>query len=145
MIDGKFTEQLSVQCPTSQGYIDLIIFKIVREPSFAVSSSSDIAIQNVWQPNPDEIIINFSSPAQSSQVLVKEAYFPTWQAMFANRTLPVERENSTGYLLLMIPAGTTQVVLYQSPNGAVWNTVSTVAILLCCIGSIATLVTRRRT
>ena len=143
IIAGKFTEQLSVQCPTSQGHIDLIIFKIAREPSFVLSSSSDLAIQNVSQPNPDEIIINFSGAAQSSQILVKEAYFPTWQAMYGNHTLPVERD-STGYFLLSIPAGTTRLVLYQNPNEEVWNTVSTVAIILCCIGLTASLVTRRR-
>jgi hypothetical protein len=144
MIAGEFTEQLSVQCQTSQGYLDLIIFKNVREPSFVLSSSSDFAIENVSQPNPDEIIINFSSPAQSSRVLVKEAYFPTWQAMYGNHPLSVERENSTGYFLLTIPAGTTQIVLYQNPNEGVWNTVSTVAIILCCIGLMTSLVMRRR-
>ena len=144
MIAGRFIEQLSVQCPTSQGFIDLILFKIVREPSFVVMNSSDFGVQNVSQPNPDEIVLTFSGSVRSSEVLVKEAYFPTWQAMGDNHTIQVGRENSTGYILLTIPAGVTEVILYQNPNEEAWSTISIVALLICCISLIGSIATRRR-
>ncbi|HKM75711.1 MAG TPA: 6-pyruvoyl-tetrahydropterin synthase-related protein [Candidatus Bathyarchaeia archaeon] len=144
MIAGRFVEQLSVLCPTAQGFIDLILFKIVRAPSFVVMSSSDFGVQNVSQPNPDEIVLTFSDSARSSEVLVKEAYFPTWQAMDGNHVIQVERENSTGYILLTIPAGVTEVILYQNRNKEAWSTLSIIALFICCIGLIVSLATGRR-
>ena len=144
MIGGRFVEQLSVQYPTSHGFIDLILFKIVRVPSFVVTNSSVFGVQNVSQPNPDEIVLTFSSSARSSEALVKEAYFPTWKAMNGNHGVQVDRENSTGYILLTIPAGVTEVILYQNPNEGTWSTISIVAFLICSIGLIASLATRRR-
>jgi len=145
MIGGRFVEQLSVQYPTSRGFIDLILFKIARVPSFAVTNFSDLGVRNVSQPNPDEIVLTLSGSAKPSKVVVKEAYFPTWQASDGDQWIQVERENSTGYILLTIPAGVTEVTIYQNPNEGAWNTISIIAFLISCIGLSASQTSKRRT
>jgi hypothetical protein len=145
MIAGRFTEQLTVRYPTSQGSIDLVVYKINRVPLFIDMDSSTAEIVNATQPNPDKIDLTFKTAGSPSQALVKEAYFPTWQAVADGHKILISRENSTGYILLTIPAGVTEITLLQNSDEGTWNAVSIIAIVVCCLGLASSLARRRRT
>ena len=143
MIGGRFTEQLAVRYATSQGSIDLVVYKINRVPSFVDIDSSTAEVVNVTQPNPDKIDLTFKATVSPSEALVKEAYFPTWQAVADGHKILISRENSTGYILLAIPTGVTEITLYQNSDEDIWNVVSIIAIVVCCLGLASSLARRR--
>ncbi len=148
MRNTNFTEQLNIPygnvCKTGHQctHVDLVVYKAMQTPSPIETTPASQDLISITRPNPDEIILRLNSPQQDRTMVVKEAYFPTWAATADGQNLPVMRDSDTGYILLMIPAGTTQVILYQKPATNIWNMISVISLIIClCLSAI--LLTRR--
>lgn len=126
MQNTNFTEQLVVP----YGKVNLVVYKSTTVPSFIETNASNVNLTSVSRPNPDEIIMNFQPSPDTLTMLVKEAYFPTWAGTANGSPLVVGRDVGTGYILLTIPSGTAQVVLYQRSSGTRWATVSVASLIL---------------
>jgi hypothetical protein len=139
MQNTNFTQQLIVP----YGSVNLVVYKSLQAPSYVEANVSNLNVTSVARPTPDEIVLRFQPTQQTSKVLIKEAYFPTWKASANGNLLVVGRDSSTGYILLTLPPGTEQVTLYQVTSNTLWNVVSLVT-LLVCLGLVAALLIHRR-
>jgi len=119
-----FIEQLAVPY---EG-LELIVFKNPRVPSYVEMVGDELP--NVGRPNPDVINLTFNPPSGGGLLIIKEAYFPTWAATADGRPLNVQREDSSGYMLLQVPSGTVQVIVYQKPNAGAWNLISAMSLVI---------------
>jgi hypothetical protein len=137
MAGTNFTEQLTVP----YGGVQLIIFKSLEPPSLV---DGEVHVTNISRPNPDQIKISIDSIQAPTAILVKEAYFPTWRATSNGAPLGVDKDASTGYILLIAPAGTHEVTLYQNATNTLWNGVSAAALILIVAFAVATQLHRKR-
>jgi hypothetical protein len=139
MSNSNFTQQLSV--PYSPE--DLVIYKINQTPSYVEDVGGNAVLPEISRPNPDRIILDYANGAPGNPIVLKEAYFPTWVATADGQPIMVQRDPSTAYILLDVPAGTRQVVVFQKTNSAVWDITSTISAVLWA-GLTTILILRRR-
>jgi hypothetical protein len=123
MKDAPFNKELTVP----YGRVDLKVYKALQVPSLVDSEHQ--ALQNVICPNPDVIVLSLKPIEASNTIIVKEAYFPTWAAKADGQDLPVTTQPGTNYIMLQVPAGTQQVLIYQKPATNLWNAVSLISFL----------------
>jgi len=142
MTGTNFTEQLAVPYQTIQGPIDLIVYKAAKPPSMIKAGSSNHL--TLTYVTPDKMILDFTPPSQTGVVIVKEAFFPTWAATADGQRLSVTADPATGYVLLNVPPGIHQIILYQNTNSSLWNLVSTATLVVCVILAGAWLSMKRR-
>jgi hypothetical protein len=126
MNNANFTQQLFI----SYRPVDLVIYKINRVPSYVQPVSPNAVLPQISRPNPDRIILNYANGSQGGPTILKEAYFPTWAATADGQQLMVQRDPSTGYILLNVPAGAHEVVLFQKTNFAMWDLTSALSLAL---------------
>jgi uncharacterized membrane protein YfhO len=126
--------------PVQRG--ELVIFKAQKVPSYVDAPKG--FIQQVARPNPDRIILSTSPSSRTTTIVVKEAYFPTWAAEADGKGLTVEKEQSTGFIMLEVPPGTHNVTLYQASQSSLWNIVSSVSLTICLALSAILLIQKRR-
>jgi len=122
MADTGFTKELTIPY---EG-VALVVYKSLQSQSLV---DGDVNVTATSSPNPDQIDINTQPVATPTNVLVKEAYFPTWRATANGASLTVAEDKTTGYILLAIPPGTENVQLYQYPDQAVWGLVSLITLI----------------
>ena len=139
MHNTNFTEQLIVP----YGGVNLTVYKSLTIPSYVTTDPSNLTLTSLARPSPDQIEMTFQPISQESNVLVKEAYFPTWAATANSVPLVVGKDAATGYILLALPPGTERVDLYQGPDDTLWNAVS-LASLITCLALTAIVLARRR-
>lgn len=135
---ANFTQQAVI--PYQSG--ELMIFKIGNVPAFVEAKGTHV--QTVSRPTPDKIIVTLSPSSNPATILVKEAYFPTWAAETDRGSLIVQRESSTGFIQVIVPPDTSQLILYQTPQSNVWNIVSAVSLATCVILSTIVILKERR-
>jgi hypothetical protein len=143
MQNTNFTEQLVVP----YGNVSLIVYKSITIPSFIQTNSSNLNLTSVTRPNPDEFVMTFQPSPETSTVIVKEAYFPTWAGTANGSPLVVGGDggiNGTGYILLTLPPDTTQVTLYQRASGTQWTMISLTSLILCLALTVAILIRKRK-
>jgi hypothetical protein len=106
--------------------VRLVVYKSVQTPSLI---SGDVKVTSVSSPNPDRMNINIQPTAASTAIVVKEAYFPTWRATANGARLAVLEDKTTGYILLILPAGTESVMLYHYPNQTFSSFLSSITLI----------------
>lgn len=134
------SEHFVEEMATLYGRTEIIVFKAVEVPSLVESNLSVLGIE---RPNPDTITINFAPSDQPGSVLLKEAYFPNWTATADGRNIEVMRDDETGYIQLIVPAGSSRVTLAQRTDATLWNMIS-VASLAAWVVLAVLLAWRRR-
>jgi uncharacterized membrane protein YfhO len=118
--------------------VELVIFKARNVPEFVHADST--TVQTVSQPTPDKVIVELSPSRETSTILIKQAYFPTWAAEADGKSLVVQREPSSGYMQVIIPPNTAEVTLYQISQPNAWNIVSGVSLaVILALGAVALL------
>jgi len=137
MAGTGFAEQFTVP----YGNVQLVVFKHLEPQSLVYGN---VNVTTLSRPNPDRINISIQATDDTTAVIVKEAYFPTWRATADGYPITVRRDNSTGYILLILPAGTQEVMLYQDANTTVWNAISIATLVLAVAITIALYYRRRR-
>jgi hypothetical protein len=140
MGDSNFTQQLSV----SYSPEDLLIYKINQPPSYVEDVGVNAALPEISRPNPDRIILDYATGTPGNLIILKEAYFPTWVATADGQPIMVQRDPSTGYILLNVPAGARQVAVFQKTNSAIWNITSAISTFLWLALTAALLLRRHR-
>ena len=141
---AEFTKQLTVPyqmtAPFQGG--ELVIFKAQKVPSYV--DAPEGFVQRVARPNPDKIMLNTSPSSRTTTIVVKEAYFPTWAAEADGKGLTVEKQQSTGFIMLEVPPDTHNVTLYQASQSSLWSIVSSVSLTICLALSVILLIQKRR-
>jgi hypothetical protein len=137
MAGTGFAEQFSVP----YGSVQLVVFKHLEPQSLV---DGNVNVTTLSSPNPDRINISIQATEDTTAVVVKEAYFPTWRATADGYPITVRRDNSTGCILLILPAGTQEVMLYQDANTTVWNAISIATLVLAVAITIALHYRRKR-
>ena len=123
LMAGKaFTKELAVPYDG----VNLVVYKSLQPPSLV---DGDVNVTDITTPNPDQINITFEPTAVPTAIVVKEAYFPTWRATAVGVPLTVMEDKSTGYILLILPAGAESVTLNQHVNQTLWNLLSSLTII----------------
>ncbi len=135
--DANFTQQVVIPYQS----VELLIFKAKNAPSLVDAKGT--IVDAVSQPTPDKIIVTLSTEPVTATILIKEAYFPTWAAEANGQSLNVQRESSTGYMLVTVPPDTAQVTLYQIAQPSTWNLVSGVSMVVILILGTGLLLNRR--
>jgi hypothetical protein len=130
MAGTGFAEQLRVP----YGRVQLVVFKYLESQSLV---DGNVNVTALSRPNPDRISISIQAAGDTTAIVVKEAYFPTWKATADGHTIPVREDNATGYILLILPAGSQEVMLYQSFNTLIWNAISIATLVLAVAITIA--------
>ncbi len=120
-----FIQQLSVP----YGSQEILVYKASVPPSF-VETVPNESLPKIESPNPDELVLTYSANSLASRIIIKEAYFPTWHATADGQTVKVEKDAATGYMLLQVPAGVHQVILYQETNSEIWNMLSILSMVV---------------
>jgi hypothetical protein len=113
--------------------VQLAVYKSLHPPSLV---DGDVNVTGISRPSPDQINISVDATEAPTAILVKEAYFPTWMATADGGPLTVSRDTGTGYILLILPAGTRQVTLYQNANDTVWDAISIVSLITALVFTI---------
>jgi hypothetical protein len=121
-----FAEKLTVPYADVQ----LVVYKSTQPQSLV---DGDVNVTGVSTPSPDQMQISVHTTEAVTTILVKEAYFPTWIATADGGPLTVNRDSSTGYIFLILPAGTREVTLYQNANETVWNAISVVSLITALV------------
>ena len=129
--EAGFTEQLRVPYQMTPPYHgdELVIFKALKVPSYVDAPLG--SIQQVARLNPDEIVLSTNPVSQTTTIVVKEAYFPTWAAQADGTTITVEKETSTGFIQISVPPYTRQVTIYQVSQSNLWNMTTIVSLAIC--------------
>jgi hypothetical protein len=140
MHDANFTEQLTVP----YGSVNLVVYKSLKIPAFVTTVSGNLNMINTVSSNPDRMTISFQPSQEVATIMVKEAYFPTWTATADANPVVVGRDSATGYILLTVPAGTSEISLYQTTNYGVWDTISLISLIVCLALSVALLLRLRK-
>ena len=122
MAGTEFTKELMVPYDGVQ----LVIYKSLLPGSLV---DGEVNVTSSSSPNPDEININIAPPASATAILVKEAYFPTWKATANGVPLSVAEDKTTGYILLILPAGTETITLYQYADQIMWSLISSISLI----------------
>jgi hypothetical protein len=110
--------------------VQLVVYKSSQPQSLI---DGDVNVIAYSSPNPDQINIELQPISTPTAILVKEAYFPTWKATANGATLTLAEDRDTGYILLILPAGTANVTLYQDADQTVWSVVSAVTLIAVLI------------
>jgi hypothetical protein len=110
--------------------VQLVVYKSTQPQSLV---DGDVNVTGVSTPSPDQMQISVHTTEAVTTILVKEAYFPTWIATADGGPLTVNRDSSTGYIFLILPAGTREVTLYQNANETVWNAISVVSLITALV------------
>jgi hypothetical protein len=134
---ANFTQQAVIPYQS----VELVIFKARNVPEFVHADHT--TVQTVSQPTPDKVIVELSPTRETSTILIKQAYFPTWAAEADGKSLVVEREPSSGYMQVIIPPNTAEVTLYQIPQPNAWNIVSGVSLSVILAMGAASLLRQR--
>ena len=121
MAGTGFTKELTIPY---EG-VPLVVYKSLQSQSLV---DGDVNVTAISSPNPDQINMSIQPTATPTAVLVKEAYFPTWRATANGAPLTVMEYKSTGYILLILPAGTESVKLYQHSDQAAWSLLSLITL-----------------
>jgi uncharacterized membrane protein YfhO len=119
-----------------------MIFKARDLPEFVEAKKANV--RAVSRPTPDRIVVSLSSNPETSTILIKEAYFPTWAAEADGKGLDIQRETSTGYIQVIVPPNTAQVTIYQPPQPNTWNIVSVVSLAVILGLSASLMLTQKR-
>jgi hypothetical protein len=135
---ANFTQQAVI--PYQSG--ELMIFKTGNVPAFVEAKGT--YVQTVSRPTPDKIIVTLSPSSNPATILVKEAYFPTWAAETDRGSLIVQREPGTGFIQVIVPPDTSQLIIYQTPQSNVWNIVSAISLATCVFLSTIVILKQRR-
>jgi hypothetical protein len=106
--------------------VQLVVYKSLQPQSLV---DGDVNVTGISTPSPDQINISIHTTEVVTPILVKEAYFPTWMATADGGHLTVSQDTSTGYILLILPAGAREVTLYQNANDTVWNVISIISLI----------------
>jgi hypothetical protein len=122
MTGTGFTKELIVPYDGVQ----LVVYKSMQPGSLV---DGDVNVTSTSSPNPDQINVNIVPPTTTTAIIVKEAYFPTWRATANGAPLVVEVDKTTGYILLILPAGTETVTLYQYADQAIWSLISSISLV----------------
>jgi len=117
MGDTDFMKELTIPYDG----VNLMIYKSLTRQSLV---DGDVNVTAITTSNPDQIIMSMQPPATPTSLLVKEAYFPTWRATANGASLTVGEDKATGYILLILPAGTVNVTLFQDADQTVWSLLS---------------------
>jgi len=141
MQNTNFTEQLVVP----YGNVNLVVYKSITLPSFIETNSSNLNLTSITRPNPDEIIMTFQPSPETSTVIVKEAYFPTWAGTANGSPLVVGKDSVNDYIQLTLPPNTNQVTLDQRTNDTRWTIISLTSLILCLALTAAILIRKRKT
>lgn len=133
LTEAGFTEQLRVPYKMTSPYQgdELVIFKALKVPSYVDAPPG--FIQQATRPNPDEIVLITNPVSQTTTIVVKEAYFPTWAAQADGRTITVEKETSTGFIQISVPPDTRQLTIYQVSQSNLWNIITIVSLAICLV------------
>jgi hypothetical protein len=110
--------------------VQLVVYKSLQPPSLV---GGDVNVTGISRPSPDQINISVDATEAPTAIVVKEAYFPTWMGTADGGPLTVSQDTSTGYILLILPAGTRQVTLYQNANDTVWNAISIITLITALV------------
>jgi hypothetical protein len=105
--------------------VQLVVYKSVQSPSLI---DGDVNVTSISSPNPDRLNIKIQPIVTSTVMLVKQAYFPTWRATANGAPLTVAEDKTTGYILLILPAGTESVTLYQYADQTLWSLLSLITL-----------------
>jgi 6-pyruvoyl-tetrahydropterin synthase related domain len=122
MAGTDFTRELTVPYEGVQ----LMVYKSRQSSSLI---DGEVNVTDISSPNPDQIKITIQPTQAATAILVKEAYFPTWRATANGHPLTVTQDKNTGYILLILPSGTQQVMLYQDVNQIAWGALSLIALI----------------
>jgi len=141
MQNTNFTERLIVP----YGNVNLVVYKSITLPSFIETNSSNLNLTSITRPNPDEIIMTFQPSPETSTVIVKEAYFPTWAGTANGSPLVVGKDSVNDYIQLTLPPNTNQVTLDQRTNDTRWTIISLTSLILCLALTAAILIRKRKT
>jgi len=132
-----FVEEMS----TSYGRTEIIVFKAVEVPSLV---ETNLGVVGIERPDPDTITLSLIPSEKPAPVLVKEAYFPSWTAKADGTDIAVMRDDATGYVRLMVPAGASRVTLSQRTDTTLWNVISASSLALCVALAVMMASRRRR-
>lgn len=141
MQNTNFTERLIVP----YGNVNLVVYKSITLPSFIETNPSNLNLTSITRPNPDEIVMTFQPTRETSTVIVKEAYFPTWAGTANGSSLVVGKDSVSDYIQLTLPPNTNQVTLYQRTNDTRWTIISITSLILCLALTVAIHIRKRKT
>ena len=137
MRGSGFAQQLTIP----YGSVELVVYKSIQPQSFI---DGDANVTSISSPNPDVIDISIHPILAPTAILVKEAYFPTWRATVNGAPLRVGDDIATGYILLVLPAGSQVIMLYQQPDETIWTVVSLITLIAAIAATLVVVVRSKR-
>jgi len=109
-------------------------------------SSEDIGMVELFSPGggsatlsregPDRLMVKLANIPDSSRIVIKEAYYPTWAAVSGDTTLEIGKDTE-GFIQIKVPSGVQEIKLYHksADPAAYYVSLATLMVLLLLLGS----------
>jgi len=85
---------------------------------------------------PDRLVLRLANTPDSSRIVIKEAYYPTWVAVSGDTVLEIGKD-AEGFIEIKVPSGVQEIKLYHrsADPAAYYVSVATLMVLLLLLGS----------